>query len=93
MPKTYKLKLTSAVVVNGQPVAAGNVVEVDEAKARRLLDAGKADLAKAEDVAPVTAEAPVEPKTLGAGADADKADDAAAAVAPQNRRNAKGGAK
>lgn len=66
MSKTYKLKLASAVVVNGQPVAAGNIVDVDEAKARRLLDAGKADLATAEDVAPddeaqTEAPAPTEP--------------------------------
>lgn len=51
MTKTHKLKLTSATVVNGQPVAAGTIIDVDDAKARRLLDAGKADLATVEDVA------------------------------------------
>ncbi|MTH78746.1 hypothetical protein [Paracoccus aestuariivivens] len=50
MSKTYKLKLTSAVVVNGAPARAGSVVEVDDRMARRLLDAGKADLATIDDV-------------------------------------------
>ncbi|UXU73700.1 MULTISPECIES: hypothetical protein [unclassified Paracoccus (in: a-proteobacteria)] len=55
MSKKYQLKLASAVVVNGQPAPAGSIVPVDEAQARRLLDAGKADLARMEDIASTTA--------------------------------------
>lgn len=50
MSKTFKVKLSSAVVVGGVPTRAGSVVEVDEAMARRLLDNGKAELATAADV-------------------------------------------
>ena len=73
MTKTFKLKLASAVVVNGQPVSAGNIVEVDEAKARRLLDAGKADLATAEDVAQADeADDPADPAATNDPADPAK---------------------
>lgn len=58
MSKTYKIKLTSAVVVDGHPVPAGALVTVDERIARRLLDGGKGDLATADDVEPT---APAEP--------------------------------
>ena len=50
MSKTFKVKLSSAVVVCGVPTRAGSVVEVDETMARRLLDNGKAELATAADV-------------------------------------------
>ncbi|MFG6082321.1 hypothetical protein ACEUZ9_002966 [Paracoccus litorisediminis] len=50
MSKTFKVKLSSAVVVGGVPTRAGSVVEVDETMARRLLDNGKAELATAADV-------------------------------------------
>lgn len=52
MSKSYSLKITSGVVVNGVPVAAGRIVhDIDDAQARRLLGAGKAELATAADIA------------------------------------------
>lgn len=68
MTKIYKLKLTSAVVIAGNPAPAGSIVDVDDALARRLLDTGKAELAtvadlpEAEPVEPVEPPAPTEPK-------------------------------
>lgn len=55
--KTYKLKLTSALVIDGQVVRAGTTVEVGEAYAKDFLRRGKAELlggqeAEDEDDAP-----------------------------------------
>ncbi len=49
MGKSFVLKLTSAIAVDGDVVAAGGLVEVDEATAKNLLHRGKAVLATAED--------------------------------------------
>lgn len=42
--KTYKLKLTSALVIEGQVVRAGTTVEVAENYAKDFLRRGKAEL-------------------------------------------------
>jgi hypothetical protein len=49
MGKSFVLKLTSAIAVDGEVVAAGGLVEVDEPTAKNLLHRGKAVLATAED--------------------------------------------
>lgn len=64
MAKTYNLRITSGVVIAGNPVAAGAIVgDVDERLARRLLTAGKAELCDALGTQPepdeVNPEAPV----------------------------------
>lgn len=83
MSKTYSLKITSGVVVNGVPVPSGRVVHgVDETQAKRLLGAGKAELATAEDVAA----APVAPEGAPDGAATETA-------AKKGGRTAQGDAK
>lgn len=47
--KSYFLKLTSAVAIDGDIVRAGALIEVSEAEAKNLLHRGKAVLATAED--------------------------------------------
>lgn len=47
--KSYVLKLTSAIVVDGGIVKAGQLVELSEAEAKNLLSRGKAVLATAAD--------------------------------------------
>lgn len=47
--KSYVLKLTSAIVVDGGIVKAGQLVELSEAEAKNLLARGKAVLATAAD--------------------------------------------
>lgn len=47
--KSYVLKLTSAVAIDGQISRAGSLVEVSEPEAKNLLHRGKAVLATAED--------------------------------------------
>lgn len=47
--KSYVLKLTSAIVVDGGIVKAGALVELSEAEAKNLLSRGKATLATAAD--------------------------------------------
>lgn len=47
--KNYVLKLTSAIVVDGEIVRAGNLVELSEPEAKNLLGRGKAVLATAAD--------------------------------------------
>lgn len=47
--KSYVLKLTSAIVIDGQIHKAGSLVEVSEAEAKNFLHRGKAILATAED--------------------------------------------
>ena len=49
------LALTSALVIDGEVVRAGNLVEVSEAEAKNFLHRGKARLATAEDGVPETA--------------------------------------
>lgn len=58
--KTYPLKITSAVVIEGTIHKAGSIVEVEEKTAKLLLERGKAVLATADD-APAPAEAAAEP--------------------------------
>ena len=47
--KNYTLKLTSAIVVDGDIIRAGNLVELSEPEAKNLLSRGKAVLATADD--------------------------------------------
>lgn len=47
--KSYVLKLTSAIVVDGGIVKAGQLVELSETEAKNLLARGKAVLATAAD--------------------------------------------
>jgi hypothetical protein len=47
--KSYVLKLTSAIAIDGQIHKAGALVEVSEAEAKNFLHRGKAVLATAED--------------------------------------------
>lgn len=47
--KSFVLKLSSAIAIDGEVVSAGNLVEVDEPTAKNLLHRGKAVLATAED--------------------------------------------
>lgn len=47
--KSYVLKLTSAIVVDGEIVRAGSLVELAEHEAKNLLSRGKATLATAAD--------------------------------------------
>lgn len=47
--KSYVLKLTSAVAIDGAIMRAGGLVEVSEAEAKNLLHRGKAVLATIED--------------------------------------------
>lgn len=47
--KSYVLKLTSAIVVDGGIVKAGALVELSEAESKNLLSRGKAVLATAAD--------------------------------------------
>lgn len=43
--ETFKLKVTSAITLDGAIVAPGKVVNVDEKTAKNLLHRGKAELA------------------------------------------------
>lgn len=47
--KSFVLKLSSAIALDGDVVRAGSLVEVDEPTAKNLLHRGKATLATAED--------------------------------------------
>ena len=47
--KSYVLKLTCAIAIDGQIHKAGSLVEVSEAEAKNFLHRGKAVLATAED--------------------------------------------
>ncbi|MGX5834778.1 hypothetical protein ACWIJ6_11665 [Aeromonas piscicola] len=47
--KSYVLKLTSAIAIDGQIHKPGSLVEVSEAEAKNFLHRGKAVLATAED--------------------------------------------
>jgi hypothetical protein len=47
--KSYVLKLTSAIVVDGEIVRAGSLVELPEPEAKNLLSRGKAVLATSAD--------------------------------------------
>lgn len=47
--KTYFLKLTSAIVIDGQISRGGEIIEVSEIEAKNLLHRGKAVLATAAD--------------------------------------------
>lgn len=47
--KTYVLKLTSAIAIDGAIVRAGGLVELTEAEAKNLLARGKALLATVAD--------------------------------------------
>lgn len=47
--KHFTLKLTSAIVINGEILTRDSLVEVDEQLARNLLHRGKAVLATDED--------------------------------------------
>lgn len=47
--KSYILKLTSAIAVDGQILRAGSLVELSELEAKNLLSRGKATLATVED--------------------------------------------
>ena len=47
--KSYVLKLTCALAIDGQIYKAGSLVEVSEAEAKNFLHRGKAVLATAED--------------------------------------------
>ncbi len=49
MSKTYVLKLTSALVIDGVVCRAGEMVEVGELEAKNFLARGKAELATVED--------------------------------------------
>jgi hypothetical protein len=49
MAKTYVLKLTSALVIEGVICRAGELVEVSEVEAKNFLGRGKAELATADD--------------------------------------------
>lgn len=49
LSKSFVLKLTSAIAVDGDVMRAGSLVEVDEATARNLLHRGKAELATESD--------------------------------------------
>ena len=46
--KTYKLKLTSAIVIAGSIARAGTEVEIDEPTAKDLLHRGRAELVFAQ---------------------------------------------
>lgn len=47
--KSYVLKLTSAIAVDGEIIRAGSLVELSEPEAKNLLGRGKAVLATAAD--------------------------------------------
>lgn len=49
MAKTFVLKLTSAIVIDGVVCRAGELVEVGELEAKNFLSRGKAELATVED--------------------------------------------
>jgi hypothetical protein len=49
MAKTFILKLTSAIVIDGAVCRAGELVEVGELEAKNFLARGKAELATVED--------------------------------------------
>lgn len=60
MSKTYFLKLTSALVIDGVVCKAGQLVEVIEQEAKNFLHRGKAELASAEDLQAAGIELPAE---------------------------------
>lgn len=80
--KTYPLKITSAVVIDGTIQKAGAIVEVREADAKRLLERGKAVVATADDLPAPAPEAAAE-------AEAKAAAEAAPAEAPAPEPEAK----
>lgn len=50
MAKSYVLKLTSAVAIDGQICRKDSLVEVSEAEAKNLLARGKAEVATADEL-------------------------------------------
>lgn len=60
MAKTYFLKLTSAVVLEGVISRAGDVVEVSELEAKNFLHRNKATIATAEELKAAGIELPDE---------------------------------
>lgn len=50
MKKSILLKLTSAIVMDGEIITSGELIEVTEKEAKNLLHRGKAELATNEDV-------------------------------------------
>ncbi|MTH60659.1 hypothetical protein [Paracoccus litorisediminis] len=89
MSKTFKVKLSSAVVVGGVPTRAGSVVEVDETMARRLLDNGKAELATAADVDAGPSDEPGTPDEPGPSGEPTVPDAPETAPAKNNRTKPK----
>lgn len=73
--KTFVLKLTSAIAVDGVVLKAGELVELVEAEAKSLLARGKAVLATIEDDLGLTSAEPVAPivPAVTVPADAPKA--------------------
>lgn len=55
--KEIELKITSAIVINGDVVRPNTVVTVSDREARNLLHRGKAELHVAEDKAPAKGKA------------------------------------
>lgn len=91
--KTVILKLTSAIVVAGQVIRPGNLVEVTESEARDLLHRGKATVATQEDAdaaepAAVTDadDAPLNPAVEAANEAVAPKGDAEPAPAPKPKR-------
>lgn len=92
--KTVILKLTSAIVVAGQVIRPGNLVEVTESEARDLLHRGKAVVATEADAgdaepAAVTDgdEAPLNPEVEAVSEAVAPKGDAEPAAAPKPKRN------
>lgn len=85
MPESYLLKLTQAIVIDGQIVTAGRTVEVTEAEAKNLLARGKAELATdsgaADDAAEVAAFARAQAEDAERAAAAERAQSEADAAA------------
>lgn len=54
MSKQYEIKITAAVLIDGQLVTPGKIVTVDEALAIQLLNRGRCELATEHD-------APIDP--------------------------------
>lgn len=55
--KEIKLKITSAIVINGEVVRPDTFITVSDREARNLLHRGKAELAVADDKAPAKGKA------------------------------------
>ncbi len=95
--QTFTLKLTAAVVIDGEIASAGDMVELSRKEAENLLGRGMAQLANPEQLAALEAEEKADEervrKEQEAAIEAQKADQVATTIPPAAETGSKTKAK